>query len=118
MMRDKQEIIIITMDELKKSVQECADQKYRISQINATTLRDGTYEINYSFEKEYDYKTYRISLPSTETEIPSMSGIYLPAFLYENELHDLFGFKFSGVAINYDGKFYKLSRPQPFKTRE
>jgi ech hydrogenase subunit D len=114
MMRDKQEIIVLEQSALKPKVAELSKQNYRMSQMSCSTLRDGTYEMNYSFEKDYLYTTYRILLVDNKVEIESISDIFFPAFLYENEIHDLFGFTFKGLALDYNGKFYKLSIKTPF----
>jgi ech hydrogenase subunit D len=49
-----------------------------------------------------------------DTEIPSITKIYPCAFLYENEMHDLFGIRIKDINIDYKGTLYKLARPKPF----
>jgi len=39
-------------------------------------------------------------------EIPSISNIYMAAFLAENEIQDLFNVKFSGLVIDFKRTLY------------
>ena len=45
---------------------------------------------NYSFAKDYDFYNYKIAIDIND-EIPSISCIFKAAYLYENEMKDLFG---------------------------
>ena len=45
----------------------------------------------------------------------SVSNIFEPAFLYENEMHDLFGIKINLIKIDYNGTLYKTAKETPFK---
>jgi ech hydrogenase subunit D len=71
------------------------------------------FELHYTFDKNYHLIGYKVTI-EPETEIPSITGIYPGAFLYENEMHDLFGIKIKDINIDYKGTFYKLARPRPF----
>jgi ech hydrogenase subunit D len=97
-MKEQQEFIKIKTDDLLKEVKKYKDDGFRLVQIGATTA-DG-FELNYSFDKE--------------AVIKSVSGIYWNAFLYENEISDLFGIKIEGIAVDYGGNFYRTSVKSPF----
>jgi NADH:ubiquinone oxidoreductase subunit C len=43
---------------------------------------------------------------SKDTAVSSISGVYLAAFLVENEIQDLFGIHFEGLVIDYDRTLY------------
>ena len=88
------------------------DNGYRLVQIGAT--RTEAFEVNYSFDRELKFVNLKIRLADNSEAIPSISGIYWSAFLYENELHDLFGLKIKDINIDYQGKFYKVARPAAF----
>ena len=62
---------------------------YRLVQVGCSTL-PSAYELTYSFDREYRFRNLRITVTPDE-EVPSISVIYPNAFLYENEIHDLFG---------------------------
>ena len=103
----------IDQADLESSAAKMKAEGYRLVQISATTLGQ-SYEINYSFDKDYSFVNLRIKLLSAENPIPSISKIYWGAFLYENEVHDLFGIKINGIAVDYQGKLYKTTVKVPF----
>ena len=47
-------------------------------------------ELTYSFDRDSQLANLRLQLPAAEARVPSISSIYWCAFLYENEIHDLF----------------------------
>ena len=85
---------------------------FRLVQISCTRL-DDIFELNYSFDKDYDFTNIKFNI-TAEVELPSISFIYQPAFLYENEMHDLFGIKINNISIDYNGGLYKMSVKTPF----
>ncbi|MFC1576039.1 NADH-quinone oxidoreductase subunit C [Candidatus Omnitrophota bacterium] len=112
-MSEKQKTINIEKNDLIAKVKELKSSGHRLVQIGCTTLQD--FEINYSFDKNYDFLNLKLVVPKDGAEIPSISGIYWSAFLYENELHDLFGINVKDMAIDYKGNFYKTAVKTPFR---
>jgi ech hydrogenase subunit D len=49
-----------------------------------------------------------------EEEVPSISVIYPNAFLYENEIHDLFGLITRNMSVDYRGTLYRTALKTPF----
>jgi ech hydrogenase subunit D len=88
-------------------------QGCRLVQISCTT-GETTLDLIYSFDREYAFSNLRVVLPRSDAVIPSITGSYLAAFTYENELQDLFGIKVENLAINYNGKFYVTAVKHPF----
>ena len=113
-MIEKQEMIDIEISQLVATATKMKNEGYRLVQIGCSSLKN--FEINYSFDKNYQFKNYKVSMASVETNIPSISMIYPNAFLYENEIHDLFGIKISGISVDYKGSFYRTSIKFPFNT--
>lgn len=70
-------------------------------------------EIVYSFDKAYELIHLRLGVREGET-VPSVSDVYGMAFLYENEIHDLFGVSFEGLALDFHGTFYQKRSAAPF----
>jgi ech hydrogenase subunit D len=64
------------------------------------------------------FHTIRVRLPLEGAELPSISSFYWSAFLYENEIHDLFGVTVHGMAIDFHGAFYKLAVKTPYAAKE
>jgi ech hydrogenase subunit D len=50
-----------------------------------------------------------------DEEIMSITGVYWSAFVFENELQDLFDVKFKHMELNYGGNFYTTNEPHPWK---
>lgn len=111
-MIETQDLRETTPDRLLGEVLEMRSAGYRLVQIGAT--RNEMFEVNYSFDKDLKFVNLKIKLVDNDQEIPSISGIYWSAFLYENELHDLFGLQIRHINIDYQGNFYKVARPAAF----
>jgi ech hydrogenase subunit D len=84
----------------------------RLVQIGCTKIGDD-FEIIYTYDKDYVLLNYRITVKADVT-IPSISGVYFGAFVYENEIHDLYGLNVSGINIDFKGTFYKTAIKHPF----
>lgn len=102
----------IALEDLLREVEALHAGGYRLVQIGCTDL-DGSYELNYSFDKGYQFRNLRLTV-GPETEVPSISGIYWGAFVYENEMHDLFGIPVTGINIDFKGTFIKTAEKYPF----
>jgi ech hydrogenase subunit D len=112
MKTEEQPIMEIAPGELIKKVEELSQQGYRMVQIHCTKLEK--YEVNYSFDKDYKFVTLRLMV-TEETEIPSITGIYWGAFLYENEIRELFGVNITGTNVDFKGHLYKKKLQYPFR---
>lgn len=110
-MYETQNITEVKVDELVDKAVLMKGQGYRLVQISCT-YKDH-FEITYSFDKNYDFVHFRIHVDK-ETEILSISHIFFPAFLYENEMKDLFGVKIKDIAIDYEGGLYRMAQKTPF----
>jgi ech hydrogenase subunit D len=111
-------IIEIEIGALIESAGIMKDEGARLVQICCVKEPAGKgqatlFELHYTFDKEYQMTGYKIKI-MPDTEIPSITKIYPCAFLYENEMHDLFGIRVTGINIDYKGTFYKLAKPKPF----
>ena len=86
---------------------------YHLIQQFATRVPDA-YELIYTFGKELEMKNLKIVLPEDQ-EISSITSIFPCAFIYENEMHDLFGVQIKMINIDYEGKLYRTAIETPFK---
>ena len=111
-MSEPQEIVPIGKNELVGRVAHLFVEGYRLVQIGCNTLANG-YELNYTFDKGYRFKNLRVSVAPDE-EVPSISAVFANAFLYENEIHDLFGVSIKDIALDYHGTLYRTSIKTPF----
>ena len=111
-MVEEQEMVNIDKKGLVGAAAELMASGYRLVQVCCTTLAD-SYEMNYSFDRDYRFKNLRFTVKAGE-EVQSISCIYWNAFLYENEIHDLYGIPITNIVIDYRGTLYRTRVPAPF----
>jgi ech hydrogenase subunit D len=112
-MPQEQTLELIPVDALLGKVQAMRKQGYRLVQISATRLPDKL-ELTYSFAFEGRVAQFRLHLADEVPRVPSISSVYWCAFLYENEMHDLFGLSVEGMAVDFKGTFYRTAVKYPF----
>jgi ech hydrogenase subunit D len=96
-----------------------AEAALRLSQgwrlVVITALQDPQgIEISYVFELSQRIEGLRLTLPLDARVLPSITGSYGAAFIYENELQDLFGVKVEGLNLDFKGHFYMKAMETPF----
>ncbi len=112
-MIEEQPIEEIPLETLLERVQLMQASGHRLVQICCTRL-PADHEVSYSFDLEHRLRTLRVRLPLENPQLPSISRFYWSAFLYENEIHDLFGVSVRGMAIDFHGKLYTTAVPAPY----
>ena len=107
-------IIEITPDELLGEVMAMKNKKLRLSQI-CCAYSNEKIELSYSFanDETYEYINLRIVMDKEE-EVCSITEFYPYAFLYENEMKELFGVKILMINMDYNHKLYRLKDETPF----
>lgn len=104
---------IIPVQALVDKVTGLRKQGYRLVQIGATRLPEHV-ELTYSFDRDRQLTNLRLQVPAAEARVPSISSIYWCAFLYENEMHDLFNLQVDGMAVDFHGHLYETAVKFPF----
>lgn len=112
----QQNFVPVELSHLLTEVKDLKAAGYRFAQACATVI-DDTIEIIYSFDKDHQLTNLRLTI-SPEDEVESITGDYWPAFIYENEMHDLFGIRFNHMALDYEGKFFKTAEPTPWNPKK
>jgi ech hydrogenase subunit D len=107
------DISAISASDLLEVVSDVKTDGYRLGQACATKIEDGI-EVLYSFEKDNVLKNFKVILPDVTPELQSITAVYWPAFIYENEMHDLFGITFKNLALDYGGHFFKIAAETPW----
>jgi len=107
----------IPIGTLLERVQLMKAEGWRLVQICCTRLV-ADQEVNYSFDRDAGLSTLRVRLPIHDPELPSISAFYWSAFLYENEMHDLFGVRVKGMAIDFKGHLFTTMVPAPFVAKD
>ena len=103
----------ITTEALVARARLMRQEGYRLVQIGATRLPEHL-ELTYSFDRDGQLHNLRLHVPAAEPQVPSLSEVYWCAFLYENEMHDLFGLRVVGMALDFHGTFYRTAVKFPF----
>ncbi len=113
-----QNIIEIPLEELLPTAMSRREGGWRIAQACCTYLGD-SYELSYSFAREYEVVHYRIVIAKDEV-VPSITPVYKSAFLYENEMKELFGVNMEYIGVmgilgtDYKNKLYRINEETPF----
>jgi len=105
----------IPVEMLLERVRGFHQQGWRLVQICATRLPEQL-ELTYSFDRDNRLGNLRLVIPANALQVSSISSIFSCAFLYENELHDLFNLHVSGLTVDFEGHFYKTAIKFPFGT--
>jgi ech hydrogenase subunit D len=108
-----QDIESVAAQDLLALTQDAKAAGYRLGQICAT-MHGEELEVLYTYEKDNILKNYKTAVCAKEPELQSITAIYPYAFIYENEMHDLFGVTFKNLALDYGGKFFKISSETPW----
>lgn len=85
---------------------------WRYVQTLAVNTEDGI-DLVYSFMKDNVLENLRVSGVRKGMQVASITSQFLAAFVFENEIHDLFGVDITGIAIDFKGHFYALSQSEP-----
>lgn len=92
---------------------------WRLAMINTTSIlptegmEHGAFDISWSFARDGDLEHLREQVLPGE-EVPSISASFGAAFLYENEMRELFGVNVTGMALDLKGQLYKTATIVPF----
>ena len=107
-------IVEITPDELLGNVMTLKNNKLRLSQI-CCAYSNEKIELSYSFADDdtNEYIILRIVIDK-DTEVCSITEFYPYAFLYENEMKELFGVNIHMINLDYNHKLYRLQDETPF----
>ncbi len=102
----------IELTGLLNTIKMIKNDNCRIMQICATKIGE-EYELIYTFGHGYDVRHVKVTI-EPGTHVPSISDIFPAAYLYENEMHDLFGIAIDGINHDYKGKLYRTAVEAPF----
>ena len=112
----KQEFIEIGYGDVLGTARKLHSEGYRMVQICGVTGQGET-ELIYTFDKDHEMVCYRTAVPFGGT-VESITSEYWAAFVYENEIHDLFGVGFADSRLDYKGNFFRMSAETPWKGAE
>lgn len=108
-----QDFVPVEASDLLDTVATLKADGYRLGQACCTVVEEGL-EIIYSFDKDHVLHNLKLSLPKEGAEVMSITGIIWSAFIYENEIHDLFGVTFKHSELDYGGNFFRVAEETPW----
>lgn len=112
MMQFSQGFAPISLDWVHDLAAQRKAEGWRYVQTLAVNTEKGV-DLIYSFMKDgvLDNKVVR-DVPRDAT-VPSITDLFLEAFVFENEIHDLFGVHIENIAIDFGGNFYQVAVKEP-----
>jgi len=112
-MRENYELKTLAPDQITIKAHSLGNKGARLSQICSVRTKGG-YDLLYSYVLGDLFKNYKVSI-TEDAEIESITAIFPNAFLYENEMSELFGIKIKYIALDYKNKLYDIATKTPFK---
>ena len=104
-----QEISVEGLPALSERMQK---EGHRFVQVLAVNTEAGI-DVQYTFMKDGVLEVFTIKGVTPEIPIPSITDRFIAAFVFENEIHDLFGVNVRDIAIDFGGNFYVTAQPTP-----
>lgn len=96
----------VTMATLVSAAETMKEKGARFITITAKDINETEVEVIYHFEVDHHVENIHIVTKKDEP-IQSITGVYLVAFIAENEAQDLFKLKFNQLAVDLGGKMLK-----------
>ena len=105
---------VVDVDRILDESMIMKNKGLRLSQACAAYV-NGRYELSYSFAEESTYQLTTLrTVIDPETEVSSITEFFPYAFLYENEMRELFGVKIQMTKPDYQNKLYRIRQETPF----
>ena len=101
----RETITPVTRETLVGEAAKLKIEGYRLVTLSCTEIDTDTLDLLYHFDKDLALTHLRLAVAKTES-VPSLSPVYCAALLIENELQDLFGLRFQGLVVDYQGTLY------------
>ena len=106
------EYLITAIDGIPEMSKKRKAEGWRFVQLMAVNTEEGI-DLIYSFMKDGVLQNNKIEHVMKTDVIPSITDDFFAAFVFENEVHDLFGVDIRGIAIDFGGNFYALAQSEP-----
>ncbi len=112
-MSSEQRFSALDRGDILANAERMHSEGYRLVQICGITKDDHT-ELLYSFDLDHELENFKVDVPFGEP-VSSITPEYWAAFVYENEIHDLFDVEFTDSKLDYKGNFFRISAKSPWK---
>ena len=108
------EFVPLQLDRLRDTAHRMKDEGWRFIQTHAA-YNEPNVDLYYSFMKDGNVVNYRIEGVTKEDPVPSITDIFLAAFVFENEARELFGVDMRDIAIDFQGGLYAPAETEPMR---
>ena len=108
----KTEYLITAIDGITEMAHSRKADGWRFVQLMAVNTEEGI-DLIYSFMKDGVLQNNKIEHVTKNDAVPSISDDFFAAFVFENEVHDLFGVDIRDIAIDFGGNFYQVAVKEP-----
>ncbi len=99
------EVIHVGVDTVLGEAARAKAEGYRFVTMTCVERDADSVELLYHFDRDYELRHLRGTV-AKDALVPSITPVYLAAFLVENEIQDLFGLRFHGLGIDYGRTLY------------
>lgn len=106
------EYLITAIDGISEMAHARKADSWRFVQLMAVNTDEGI-DLIYSFMKDGVLQNNKVEHVMKTDTIPSITDDFFAAFVFENEVHDLFGVDIRDIAIDFGGNFYALAQSEP-----
>ena len=101
-------------DRLVASAAALKEAGMRFMACHAQRADEGRFDLTYAFVEDATGRIVSLQMNIASDEVvPSVGSLFPVAFMFENEMHDLYGVNVDGITIDFDGQFYHLHIPEP-----
>ena len=113
------QFIEIPLESLHREAAIMKAEGWRFMQTHAVNTDEGV-DLYYSFMKDGLAKNLKVVGVTKDQAVPSITDLFLAAFVFENEARELFGVDMRDIAIDFAGAMYDpaVSEPMTFISKE
>ena len=111
-MEFKTEFVDIDLSQLRREASVMKTEGWRFIQTHAV-LGDGGVDLYYSFMKDGLARNLKVTGVTKEDPVPSITDLFLAAFVFENEARELFGVDMRDIALDFQGGLYAPAVNEP-----
>ncbi|MBE6471974.1 MAG: NADH-quinone oxidoreductase subunit C [Coriobacteriaceae bacterium] len=106
------EFVNLPLERLHAEAAIMKGENWRFIQTHAVSTDEGI-DLYYSFMKNGMTRNYRVKGVEKGTPVPSITDLFLAAFVFENEARELFGVDMRDIAIDFHGGLYAPAEQEP-----
>ncbi len=101
---------VIDLSDLVARAREFKSEGYRLVQLLPKMQEDDRITLIYTFNKLNEVINLKVlNVVKGLTKVPSITSMFIAAFVFENEAHDLFGVTITGNSLDFHGHFYNFA---------